>query len=355
MKTGSIQSRQILAYIITSIPPCPHKPTVYRSSAFENSSFSFLIVQAIIKPMNKLISTYSITAVDPAAGEMGVAVQSHFFSVGSAVPWLRPGVGAVATQSMVNLQFGPDGLSLLEKGFAPRETVAQLIAQDQGRSWRQLAVIDASGEAAAWTGEKCIREAGHLTGPGYSLQANMMLKPGVPEAMRAAYLSSKGLLSSRMLAALVAAQAAGGDIRGRQSAAMTIVSTTASGIAEEERILDLRVEDNPDPLQELARLLALHEGYRMLEKGDNAVSSGNPAEAAGYYRKAEAMVPDKLEPRFWHGVGLLQAGLTEKALSLLEPIFFEDPRWKELLLRLPEADLLKLDEKTMKLFRGSTG
>jgi uncharacterized Ntn-hydrolase superfamily protein len=199
--------------------------------------------------------TYSIVARDPATGELGVAVESHFFAVGPVVPWLRPGVGAVATQAMAELSYGPLALDLLEAGRSPSRALEILTEADPGAATRQVAVVDAAGAVAVHTGECCIAEAGHRLGEGWAVQANMMTSPGVPDAMAEAFLAAGGPLADRMLAALDAAEAAGGDIRGRQSAALVVVRGDAGSPAW-DNVCDVRVDDHPEPLVELRRLVA---------------------------------------------------------------------------------------------------
>ena len=199
--------------------------------------------------------TYSIVARDPQTGDLGVAVQSHWFSVGSGVTWAESGVGAIATQSFAEPAYGPRGLALLRLGVDPVTALAALTGADADQGRRQVAFVDAGGRVAVHTGDQCIEAAGHVTAGGVSCQANMMRGPEVWPAMLDAYQASDGDLADRLMAALDAAEAAGGDIRGRQSAAMLIVKATGSGQPWQDRIVDLRVDDAPDPLGELRRLL----------------------------------------------------------------------------------------------------
>lgn len=209
--------------------------------------------------------TYSIVARDPETGELGVAVQSHYFSVGSVVPWARPGVGAVATQASVNVSFGPRALDLLADGLEPQAVVDQLVASDPGSAGRQLAVVDAQGRAAAFTGETCIVYAGHVTGDGVSCQGNILASEREWPAMLSAYSQAEGSLTMRLLAALDAAEAEGGDLRGRQSAAILVVP----GEGEDwDPVISLRVEDHPHPLVELRRLVELQRAYVIAAEAD---------------------------------------------------------------------------------------
>ena len=212
-----------------------------------------------------LVSTYSIVAFDPETGDMGVAVQSHWFSVGSIVTWGEAGVGVIATQSLANPAFGPQGLALLRTGLDAKTVLEALINSDEGRDVRQLAVIDAKGNAASYTGKKCIQAAGHHIGKNYAVQANLMEKASVWPAMAKAFEQSKGSLAERMVAALHAAQAEGGDIRGKQSAAILVVRGKPTGNVWQDRLVDLRVEDHPTPVQELKRLLKNTQGIQLYE------------------------------------------------------------------------------------------
>jgi len=289
--------------------------------------------------MSGPMHTFSIVARDPESGEMGVAVQSHWFSVGALCPWAEAGVGALATQSFVNVSFGPRGLAMLREGKAAPQALEALIAVDEGQAVRQLAIVDATGQVAAHTGEKCIPAAGHCTGDGFSVQANMMLNDRVWPAMAEAFEGSSGPLAERLVGALQAAQAAGGDIRGQQSAALLVVGPEATDTPWEGRI-DLRVEDHVDPIGELARLLRVQRAYEHMNQGDLAIERGDVESALVSYRTAEAMFPDNLEMKYWHAVSLVNVGRVEEALPLLREIFQRDSNWRTLTERLPGVDLL---------------
>ncbi len=295
----------------------------------------------------ELAATYSIVAIDVERGEMGAAVQSHFFSVGSVVPWAVPGKGVVATQAMVNRSYGPDGLEELENGKEPAEVVRTLTEKDEGSAYRQLAVLDAQGRIAAHTGGACIREASHIVGDSYSVQANMMRNSGVPEAMAEGFEKSTGALARRLSAALHAAERAGGDIRGKQSAALLVVRSSYEGPPVEAKVEDLRVDDHKSPLQELDRLLNLSAGYRELERGDELLSTGSWEEAMASYHRAEELAPKNTEIQFWYGVALLQEGHREQAEAKLLPLCRHSRGWWELLGRLNEAELAKIPEEVM--------
>lgn len=295
--------------------------------------------------ISKLTNTYSIVAVDTDRQEMGVAVQSHVFSAGSIVPWGIAGVGVVATQSLVNIDFGPRGLALLDAGLQPPGVVEALLATDDRQIYRQLAVASPDGTVAAHTGERCIRETGHATGAGVVCAANMMEKSTVWNAMLEAYEASDGPLAGRMLAAMEAAEDEGGDIRGKQSAGILVVSTVKHPSVAENRLVDIRVEDNPDPVREIRRLLTLHTAYRRAEEGDNALAAGDPVAAERAFAEAFSLYPDSLELRYWMALGLASTGEIGRARELLAPVYAADPRRQELTRRLKETRLFTLSEE----------
>jgi uncharacterized Ntn-hydrolase superfamily protein len=286
------------------------------------------------------VHTYSIVARDPATGQLGAAVQSHWFSVGAVVPWVEAGVGAVATQSFVDPSYGPLGLDLMRSGRAAPDALAGLLAADGGRDVRQVAMIDAQGRVAAHTGKRCIAEAGHRTGKDYSVQANLMASDRVWPAMAKAFEEAKGDLAERMLAALDAAQAAGGDIRGQQSAALLVVSGKSTGRPWEDRVFDLRVEDGPRPLEELRRLLGVARAYGHMNAGDLAVERQDVAGAMREYGAAEKLLPGSAEVVYWHAVALASAGRVDEALPVFARAFALDPAWRTLTPKLPPAGLL---------------
>ncbi len=287
------------------------------------------------------VSTYSIVARDPETGLLGVAVQSHWFSVGSIVSWAEPGVGAVATQSFVEPSYGPLGLFLMRSGKSSSEALRALIEIDPMAEYRQVAMVDSSGNVAAHTGSLCIPEAGHITGEGYSVQANLMLSSEVWPAMADAYEKAEGDLPSRLLAALDAAERAGGDIRGRQSAAILVVSGKVMGAPWKGVLVDLRVEDHPSPIEELRRLLRLHEAYSHSNKGDELMAAGKVKEALKEYEEASKLAPEIIELPFWQAVTLAGSENVERALPIFRKVFTEERRWIEVLRRLPKAQILK--------------
>jgi uncharacterized Ntn-hydrolase superfamily protein len=295
-----------------------------------------------------LVHTYSIVGIDETSGQIGVAVQSHWFSVGSEVTWAEAGVGAVATQSFVEPSYGPLGLQLMKSGKMAPEALKALLAIDKNPEVRQVAMIDAKGNIAVHTGKLCIKEAGHNVGKNYAAQANLMLNNTVWDAMGNAFETAKGDLADRLLAALEAAQREGGDIRGMQSSAIMVVSIKSKGTPWAERIVDLRVEDNPKPLEELKRLLNLQRAYDHMNKGDDYVSQKNMELANTEYQKAEELVPDNIEIKFWHAVTLANIGKVDEALPIFKHVFALDKNWTLLLPRLPQSNLLPADENLIK-------
>lgn len=288
--------------------------------------------------------TFSIVARDPVTGEMGVAVQSHWFSVGSIVSWGEAGVGVVATQSFVNPSFGILGLKLLKSGKSPQEAVDELIASDEGRDVRQLAILDSKGRSASYTGKNCIPEAGNIAKENYSVQANMMLTDKVWSAMSKAFEESSGPLAERMITALEAGQSAGGDIRGKQSASLLIVKGEISDKPWEDKMFDLRVDDNPEPIQELKRLLKVYRAYDHMNSGDIAVEKKDMKLAMDEYSKAEEMFPDNLEMKFWHAVTLVNNDGLNEALPMFKNVFSKDENWRTLFSRLPKVGLIDLND-----------
>jgi len=291
------------------------------------------------------VHTFSIVARDPNTGELGVAVQSHWFSVGPIVPWAEAGVGAIATQSFVDSSYGPLGLALMRAGRSAPDALKALLAGDEGREVRQVAMIDALGRVDAWTGKNDIQAAGHHVGKDYSVQANLMMNDRIWPAMAAAFESTKGDLAERMLAALDAAQAAGGDIRGRQSAALIVVSGKPTGQAWKDRVFDLRVDDSAEPLKELRRLVTLQRAYNHMNAGDLAVEKKDNEGALREYGAAEQLVPENAEMIYWHAVALVNMGRVEESLSLFKRVFAMDRNWIELTPRLPRSGLLPHDPK----------
>ena len=206
----------------------------------------------------RVVATYSIAACDLAARQWGVAVQSKFLAVGSVVPWAEPGAGAVATQSYANPRYGPDGLALLRQGRSAQETVDELTAADDGRAQRQVGVVDANGGAATFTGEDCHDWAGGRTGDGFAAQGNILVSAATVDALAETFEESSGPLAVRLLRALAAGQAAGGDSRGQQSAALLVVERDGGYAGLSDTLVDLRVDDHERPIEELQRLYEAH-------------------------------------------------------------------------------------------------
>ncbi len=287
--------------------------------------------------------TYSIIARDPASGDLGCAVQSHFFSVGPVVPWGEAGVGIVASQAMAQPSYGPHGLDLMRRGESAADALRALLAIDPGAEQRQVAMLATTGEAAAHTGSRCIAEAGHHTGDGVSVQANMMERDTVPDAMLAAYSSAVGDLPDRLLAALDAAEAEGGDIRGRQSAAILIVRGRTTGQPWwNDRPMDLRVEDHPEPLAELRRLVRLRRAYAAYEAAFQLIGTGDRDAGMAQVEAARALAPDNPEIIFWSALALARTNSGE-ARAMIAQARAVEPRWGELLKRLPAAGLFPDD------------
>ncbi|NVO84406.1 DUF1028 domain-containing protein [Hymenobacter terrestris] len=303
----------------------------------------------IYRATDPLAHTYSIVARDPRTGELAVAVQSHWFSVGTSVSWAEAGVGAIATQSFTNKSFGPRGLALLKSGQSAQQTLDELLRTDEGRDVRQVAIVDNQGRVATHTGAKCIDFAGHQQGAQFSVQSNMMLTEQVPAAMARAFERNAQLpLPERLLAALEGAQAAGGDIRGRQSAALLVVRGTASAEPWTDRLVDLRVDDSAEPLRELGRLLRLRRAYEHMNAGDLAVENNDVPGAIREYEAAEKLFPDNLEMQYWHAISLANKQRLPEALKLLRPIFKQEPNWRLLTERLPKVGLLSVSAAELK-------
>jgi uncharacterized Ntn-hydrolase superfamily protein len=293
--------------------------------------------------------TYSIVARDPKTGEMGVGVQSHWFSVGSVVSWGEAGVGVVATQSLVNKSFGLRGLGLLKQGKSPQEAIDILINDDEGRDVRQLAILDNQGNVATHTGSKCIKHAGHKIGNSFSVQANMMLSEKVWPAMAEAFEKYSDLsLPERIIKSLDAAESVGGDIRGKQSAALLVVAGEPTENKWEDPIIDLRVEDHIDPLKEISRLLNIFRAYEHMNNGDLSIEKGDMAKALEEYDAAQRMFPENLEMTYWTAISLANQNKLEEALVLFKNVFKKENNWRLLTERLPHSELLNVNEEDLK-------
>ena len=294
------------------------------------------------------VHTYSIVAYDEETGELGVAVQSHWFSVGSLLPWAKARVGAVATQSFVKVEYGPEGLLRMENGQSAQEALNGLISEDSGESVRQVAMIDVHGNVAAHTGSKCIYAAGHLIGKNYSVQANLMDKESVWPAMAEAFEGAEGDLAEKMMMALEAAEIEGGDIRGKQSAAMLIVSGNPTGVAWKDIVLDLRVDDHAEPLNELRRLIRIHRAYQHANKGGHLLEKDDIEKALIEYEKASEFYPENPELPYWAAITMASKGNLDKALPIFLDVFKREPRLRTLTPRLVNSGLLPNDKQMLK-------
>ncbi|HEA30303.1 MAG TPA: DUF1028 domain-containing protein [Leeuwenhoekiella sp.] len=285
--------------------------------------------------------TFSIVARDSVTGEMAVGVQSHWFSVGTSVPWGASGVGVVATQSFINPAYGPKGLQLMQDGMSATDALKKLTGEDEGRDYRQVAFLASSGKPDAYTGAKCVESAAQIIGDDFSVQANMMLNDNVVPAMAEAFRINNNLpLAERVMEVLKAAQAAGGDIRGRQSAAIIVVGAEPVQNSWEDHKIDLRVDDNAHPVQELERLLKTARAYEYMNRGDLAVEANDMQKALEEYGAAEALFPDNLEMSFWKAIALANSGELEEAKPIFKRIFEQDENWRTMIKRLVKPGLL---------------
>jgi uncharacterized Ntn-hydrolase superfamily protein len=305
---------------------------------------SFLYGSVRAEKPQQPVNTYSIVAYDSTTGEFGAAVQSHWFKVADVI-WAEPGVGVVATQSLVDFAYGPLGLEMMKNGKSADLALAGLLASDPQREVRQVAMIDKHGNVAAHTGDKCIAYAGHKTGRTYSVQANLMQDSTVWGAMSRAFEATTGDLAGRMMAALEAAQRERGDIRGKQSAAMLVVRGEPTGQSWNDRIVDLRVDDSPEPLVELRRLLNISRAYDLMNRGDEYIAEKKFDEAAAAYNKAAELAPGNMEILFWQAVTLVTVGEEERSLPIFKRVFDQDDNWRTLVPRLVPAGLLPDDDQ----------
>jgi len=297
--------------------------------------------------MKNFYHTFSIVARDESTGQLGVAVQSHWFAVGSVCPWAEAGVGVIATQALVEKSYGPMGLTLLKQGKPANEVLTDLLAKDDHPEIRQVAIIDAQGNIATHTGRLCIAEAGHVIGTNFSVQANMMKNNTVWQCMADKFLQSRGDLADRMMAALKAAQNAGGDIRGRQSAGLLIVDGQKTEKHWDHEVFNIRVDDHPDPLEELDRLLRIQRAYHLMNEGDELLANKEMEAAMKKYQAAEEFAPTIDEIPFWVAATLADTGHLDQALPIFSRIFEINPDWEELIKRLPKSGLLHNDPKLL--------
>jgi uncharacterized Ntn-hydrolase superfamily protein len=313
------------------------------------SVFFQLLHAQVFNKKEPFAHTFSIVARDANTGEMAVAVQSHWFGVGTLVPWGEAGVGVVATQSFVNKSYGLKGLALMKAGKTAPEALKELLAKDDGREVRQVAMIDVNGNVDTYTGKNCIDYASHIVGKNYAVQSNMMLNNKVCPAMVKAYEESEGKpLAERVLAALQAAQAVGGDIRGKQSAAILVVAGKSNGQPWNDKLIDLRVDDNVKPLVELDRLLKLYRAYEHMDKGDLATEKNDMKLAMEEYATAMKQFPQNLEMQYWTAITLANNKKVKEAAVMLQKIYKQDANWRELTKRLPKVNLLTVSETDLK-------
>src|SRR5579883_3250824 len=301
---------------------------------------------------NPFAHTYSIVARDPQTGQMGVAVQSHAFAVGSIVPWAEAGVGVVATQAFANLDYGPEGLSLMRDGLSAEEALSTLLNQDEEREIRQVALLDGQGRIAVHTDSRCIEARGHVAGANYCVQANMMVDDSVWPAMKQAYEEAERReedLADRMIAALLAAQRAGGDIRGQQAAALLIVARERHQKPWQGRLFDLRVDDHPYPVEELKRLVSIRRAWLLFEQSNDLAQAHRFEEALPPLKRAMELEPDITELAFRGAALLFMAGENPEALALLHQVFAREPGFAELIPRLAAVGLLPNDPALIKL------
>jgi len=330
---------------------------------FGNRNFMFLIVFGLIKKLvvllilifplfssgqtnpysDKFAHTYSIVAKDLKTGEMAVGVQSHWFSVGTLVSWGKSGVGVVATQSFVNPSYGPKGLELMENGVSAKNALEKLTNQDEGRDYRQAAMLDINGSVDAFTGKSCIESAGHYVGENFSVQANMMLNDKVIPYMKKAFLENANLpLAERIIKVFEAAESVGGDIRGKQSAAIIVVGKDKTKNVWEDKKIDLRVDDSEDPIKEIKRLLKVHRAYEHMNQGDLAIEENDMDKALIEYGKAQSLFPENIEMSFWKAIALLNNGKKEEAKKIFDIVFKQNPNWKKLIYRLPKSGIISM-------------
>jgi uncharacterized Ntn-hydrolase superfamily protein len=296
--------------------------------------------------------TYSIVARDPQTGEMGVAVQSHWFAAGNVVPWAEAGVGAVATQATVEISYGPRGLDLMRAGATSSEALEELLARDTDRDVRQVAMIDVTGEVATHTGASTIPEAGHARGPGFSCQANMMWANTVWDAMARAYTGATGDLASRLLESLDAAEAERGDVRGRQAAGILIVGAEPLDEPWRGVRMHLHTDDHPEPLADLRRLVDLHRAYDRLEAAEELALADDREGAAEAVAAALRLAPGSDEVRFWSAIDMASSGLLDEADRFIRESFASDPGWEELFRRLVAHKLVELPAEAAERFLG---
>jgi uncharacterized Ntn-hydrolase superfamily protein len=288
----------------------------------------------------RVTMTYSIIGRDPDTGELGIAVQSRYFAVGCAVPWIEAGVGVIASQAFTNPVYGQEGLRLLRSGLQPQEVLGRLLREDEGQAVRQVAIVDAHGRTALHTGTQCVAAAGHSTGSNCCAQANMMAKDTVWEAMVQAFERGVGRLADRLVAAMEAAEREGGDLRGKQSASLFVVSGPSASAVPQDRFLDLRVDDHWDLVAEIKRLLSY---ARSRQRADQAVQKAMAQDVSGALADLDVCCgeyPKEPEFLFRRSVVLLLLGRIPEAREMLQAAQAIHPGWSELLLRFADAGVI---------------
>jgi uncharacterized Ntn-hydrolase superfamily protein len=310
---------------------------------------------ALTWPRDPAVATYSIVARDPDTGHLGVAVQSHYFSVGSLAPHAHAGTGAVTIQSFAKLYYGSEGLRHMSEGKTAGQALRTLLAGDHNADYRQVAMVDREGGVAAHTGNLCIPEAGHRLGDGYACQGNMLLVSGIWDAMAESFEAAEGELINRMLKALEAGQAAGGDLRGKRSAAAIVVSGKFTGDPAEDIAFDLRVEDHDEPLEELRRLMVLKKAFHHNSQGDHHLRNGDFESAVQEFSIAESLAPNHEELVFWRAVALVNAGHMDEATPMFQRLFESSERWRVLVERIARAQFLPNDPRVLRAILDLSG
>lgn len=293
-----------------------------------------------ISKLGQLISTFSIVALDPSTKDLGVAVQSRYFSVGSTVPWAEADIGAIATQSFVNVSYGPRGLQLLREGLNVEEVIGRLTQNDEGKEFRQLGIVDAKGNASAFTGSRCLDWAGSKVGKNYAVQGNILASEDVVNRMVYRFESTQGDLAERLVAALDGGQEAGGDARGRQSAAMLVVRRNRGRAGYGDRYIDLRVEDHTDPIVELKRLLVMHHVYGLIDEGEDKMTTGDLEGALKAVKSALSLNPGNDDAHIDYAIICLKLDRKQEALKEFKEALRLNPRMKTLIKQLPGAGLM---------------
>jgi uncharacterized Ntn-hydrolase superfamily protein len=296
-------------------------------------------------PRHQLISTFSIVAFDPSTKDLGVAVHSRYFSVGSVVPWAEADVGAVATQSFVNVSYGPRGLQLLKERLTVDEVIDTLTKGDRERDFRQLGIIDSRGNANAFTGKKCLEWAGSKVGKNYAAQGNILAGEEVVQNMGRKFESTRGDLAEKLVAALEGGDEAGGDARGRQSAALLVVRKGLGRAGYGDKYIDLRVEDHLDPIVELKRLLNLHSVYSLIDDSEEKLTKGDFKTALAALRKAISLNPNIDDAHIDLAIVNLKLDRKKEAISAFKQALRLNPRMKTLIKQLPAAGLMEPDKE----------